>query len=310
MSVVEQVSIPTPGGGYLDADHYQSTNDDLAGSAGRPCVVMAHGVGGTRDCGLAGFAEVLSAAGADVIAFDYRHFAASSGSPKQVVNLPGQLADYHSAVAFARSLPGVDPARIVVWGVSLSGGHVLNVAAADPEIAAVISLTAAVDGLAAVAQMLKANGAAHVTRLIGSGLADVVSAVRRRPPVLAPVVGRPGEVAALCSPSAVDGMRNIAGPSWRNAIAARIFLRIGAYRPITAAGKISCPVLMQIADGDQSAPPSAATAAAHRLRATVHHYPCDHFDVYPGASHHDRVAAHQVAFLRRVLAPHSQAVHA
>jgi hypothetical protein len=34
----------------------------------------------------------------------------------------------------------------------------------------------------------------------------------------------------------------------------------------------------------------------------VHHYPCDHFDVYPGGPCHDRVIADQIAFLHRVLA--------
>lgn len=302
-----QVTIETPDGEQLAAEHHRAHSAELTGPRGRPCVVMAHGVGATRDCGLTEFATALSAAGVDVIAFDYRHFGESSGSPRQLVDLRKQCADYRCAIAFARSLPGVDAARIVVWGVSLSGGHVLNVAAQDPEIAAVISLTAAVDGLAAVRQMWRANGVAHITTLLRAGVADGIAAVRRRTPVLAPVVGRPGEVAALCSPSAVDGMLDIAGPSWRNAIAARIFLRIGTYRPIRSAKAIACPVLMQIADGDQSAPPHAAATAAHRVRATVHHYPCDHFDVYPGATHHDRVVCHQIAFLRRVLSPTSKA---
>lgn len=310
MDAVRQVSIETTNGERLAAEHHRARGAELTGPRGRPCVVMAHGVGATRDCGLTEFAAALSAAGVDVLAFDYRHFAESSGSPRQLVDLPKQRADYRYAIAFARSLPGVDATRIVAWGVSLSGGHVLRVAAQDPELAGAISLTAAVDGLAAITQMLRANGVAHVVKLVRAGMADSIAAVRGRPPVLAPVVGRPGEVAALCSPSAVDGMLDIAGPSWRNAIAARIFLRIGTYRPIRSAKAIACPVLMQIADGDHSAPPQAAAAAAHRARATVHHYPCDHFDVYPGATHHDRVVRHQIAFLHRVLSPNSKAGNA
>ena len=44
-----------------------------------------------------------------------------------------------AAVAFARELDGVDPERIVLWGTSWSGGHVVYVGADDPRIAAVIS---------------------------------------------------------------------------------------------------------------------------------------------------------------------------
>ena len=53
-------------------------DDTLAGPAGRPVVVMAHGLGGTKDSGLEPFAEGLAAAGLDVLAFDYRGFGASA----------------------------------------------------------------------------------------------------------------------------------------------------------------------------------------------------------------------------------------
>ncbi len=308
MNTAQQIRIGTPDGGHLTAEHYRAEGHDLTGAHGRPCIVMAHGVGATRDCGLGGFAGVLASAGTDVIAFDYRHFAESSGEPRQLVHLPRQIEDYQHAIGHARSLPGVDPDRIVVWGVSLSGGHVLRVAAEDHRIAAAISLTPAVDGTAAVWTMLRSHGLGHVVRLLRIGLADQVAALRRRPAVLAPIVGHPGEPAALCAPGAVRGMQRIAGPTWRNAVAARVLLQIGTYRPGAGAARLRCPVLMQIADGDQSAPPGAATSTATRARATVHHYPCDHFDVYPGAAHHDRVTQHQVAFLRRVLAPRAVVV--
>lgn len=310
MSTVRPVTIAAADGGHLSGEHHHAGTDALTGPSGRPCVVMAHGVGATRDCGLTPFGSKLSACGVDVLAFDYRHFAESSGTPRQLVDLNKQLSDYHSAIDYARAIPGVDPQRIIAWGVSLSGGHVLNVAAQDQAIAGVISLTAAVDGLAAVGQMVKAHGFPHIAKLMCVGLSDAVAGLVGRPPMLAPVVGGRGDTAALCAPGAVNGMLAIAGPTWRNAIAARIFLRIGSYRPITAAKRVNCPVLMQIADGDQSAPAAAATRAARHVRATVHHYACDHFDVYPGASHYDRVVGDQVRFLHRLLSPTNEAVPA
>ncbi len=302
-----EVRITAAEGEYLSADHRVARTDDLTGPLGRPCVVMAHGLGGTRDSGLAEFAEAFCAAGADVLTFDYRHFAESSGSPRQLVSLSRQLADYRYAIAYARGFPGVDPARVVVWGVSLSGGHVIRLAAADATIAGVISLTPAVDGAAALAQMLRAQGPVHVLRLVRAGLLDAATTWSNRLPVLIPIVGQPGDAAMLCSPGAMDGMLTTAGPSWRNAIAARIALAVGKYRPATLAHEVSCPVLMQIADDDQSAPAGAATRAATRMRATVHHYPCDHFDVYSGASYHDLVVRHQVSFLRRLMASKTEA---
>ena len=63
--------------------------------------------------------------------FDYRGFAASGGSPRQLVSASRQRQDYHAAIAATRWLPGVDPERIVLWGISFSGGHVVRVAAED-----------------------------------------------------------------------------------------------------------------------------------------------------------------------------------
>jgi cephalosporin-C deacetylase-like acetyl esterase len=51
-------------------------------SAARPCVVMAHGFGATRDASLAPYAERFAAAGMNVLLFDYRHFGASDGEPR------------------------------------------------------------------------------------------------------------------------------------------------------------------------------------------------------------------------------------
>ena len=65
------------GSSPCDAWHFPAANDSLTTAAGRPIVVMAHGLGGTKDSGLASFAEGLTAAGVDVFAFDYRGFGGS-----------------------------------------------------------------------------------------------------------------------------------------------------------------------------------------------------------------------------------------
>ncbi|MGV0644113.1 alpha/beta fold hydrolase [Mycolicibacterium sp. XJ2546] len=293
------------GGDVIVARRFAATTDALTGEAGRPCVVMAHGLGATQDSGLFEFAEALAGAGAEVVTFDYRHFAESTGEPRQLVSLTRQVADYHAVIGYARRLDNVDPARIVAWGVSLSGGHVIRVAAEDPNLAGIIALTPATDGLPVVARMIRTLGPWYVMRVMGRGVRDVAATLRRRPPVLIPVVGSPGEVAGLSAEGAVEGMLRIAGPSWRNEFAARLVLVMGGHRPVVNAKRVTCPALVQIGDLDRTAPPEAATTAATRMRATVHHYPCDHFDVYPGARFHGRVTKGQIAFLQRILAPRS-----
>lgn len=55
-----------------------------------PCVVMGHGGSGTKRLGLPKYAEKFAAAGMAVLAFDYRHFGASGGEPRQVIDIAEQ----------------------------------------------------------------------------------------------------------------------------------------------------------------------------------------------------------------------------
>ena len=125
--------------------HFRASGD--AFTVARPAlVVMAPGFASTRDTGgLVAYAKGFAAAGLDVMLFDYRGSAASGGSPRQLVWASRQRQDYHAAIAAARQLPGIDPERIVLWGISNSGGHVVRVGAEDRRVAAVVSVTPAVD---------------------------------------------------------------------------------------------------------------------------------------------------------------------
>ncbi|WP_099024685.1 alpha/beta hydrolase [Mycolicibacterium palauense] len=279
--------------------HYTGLGERFATARGNAAVVMAHGIGATMDSALPEFATALSATGLDVVAFDYRNFGASDGEHRQVASPTAQLTDYRAAITATRRIPRVDPERILVWGVSFSGGHVFALAGTDPRIAGVIALTPAPDGAASAANILRRNGLRHVLRCTWAGLKDQFGALLGRRPLMVPIVGRPGTLAALNSDDALEKHLQMAGPTWRNELAARIFLRIAAYDPIAMAGRIGVPVLVQVADFDQSAPPAAAMRAAHLSGAEVRHYPCDHFDVYPGQQWHEAVVAHQIDFVTR-----------
>ncbi|MEU4312958.1 alpha/beta fold hydrolase [Nocardia sp. NPDC024068] len=291
--------------------HFPAASTALEGPAGRPVAVMAHGFGGTKDSGLEPFARAYAAAGMDVLAFDFRYFGASGGIPRQRIRMAEQLADYRAAIGAASELPGVDPRRVVLWGVSLSGGHVLAAGAAArataaktgtarTALAALVSLTPLVDGRSAAVLAMKHGGAAATAR--GS-----VAALRGRLDALTggggliPLVGAPGETAALALDGYAEAYRALAGPTWRNEIDSSVLLQLPGYRPARAAAELNLPVLMQIADFDRGAPPHAAADAAFAARAEVRHYPCDHFGVWPGNPFFESAVEHQLLFLRRHL---------
>ena len=269
----------------------------------RPCVVLAHGFGGTVDSGLVPYVERFASAGLHALAFDYRHFGASDGEPRQLISIRGLLEDYAAAIAHARSLPGVDPSRIVVWGTSYSGGHAVAVAVADGRVAAVIAQSPAMDGLTAVANVARYAGPAHLARLIAAGVRDQLAALAGHDPVMIGLVGPPGSVAAMTTPDAQDGYEAITGPTWRNEVAARIMLRAGSYRPGRQADRLPCPMLVQVADRDSVAPVKAAQQAVWLAtgRGELRTYPIEHFDIYTGEPF-EKAVADQLLFLRRHLA--------
>jgi pimeloyl-ACP methyl ester carboxylesterase len=298
----------TSAGTRCEAWHYEAAHDRLATAAGRPAVVMAHGLGGTRDSGLEPFAEAFAAAGLEVVLFDYRGFGGSGGTgpdgtERQVVSLTAQVADYRAALGTAAALPAVDPGRLVPWGISLAGGHVFSAAAGRDDVAAVVAVVPMVDGLAAARHALVTHPASALLRATALGVRSRLGAVTGRGRRTMPIAARPGEVGALTVPGALEDYLAIAGPTWRNEIAADVGLELGTRRPARDAKSLRCPVLVQIADFDRSAPPHAAAKAAFRARAEVRHYPGDHFDLFPGRPWHEPAVAHAVSFLTRHLTP-------
>ena len=262
---------------------------------------MAHGFGGTKDSGLLPFAEAFAEAGLDVLLFDYRGFGGSSGEPRQFAWPPRHREDYAAAAEFARGLDGVDPDRIVLWGTSWSGGHVVYVAAAEPRIAAVISQSPDLDGFQTLNQIRRYAGLGQQLRLTWTGIQDAVRMARDQEPLMIGVVGPPGALAGMTTEDSEPGMQKIAGPSWRNEVTGRAVFAEWTNRAITQMDKLRCPILVQIADRDAIAPSAAARAAAWRAkgRVEVREYPCEHFDVY--LDWRERVVGDQLHFLRRHL---------
>jgi dienelactone hydrolase len=269
------------------------------GDGPHPVAVLAHGFGGVREARLGAFAERFAAAGIAALVFDYRHFGASGGEPRQLLDVSRQLDDWRAAIAFARGLEGIDPERVAAWGTSFSGGHVAVIAAEDRRLRAAISQGPFFDGIDA----LRAAGPRNILRLTVAGLRDEASRLLGREPYMLPVVGPPGTPAAMNSPDAEPGYRALfsSQSEFRNEVAGRIALRIGLYRPIRQAARIECPWLVCVADRDVITPPGTAVkAAAKAPRGEVARYDARHFDIYVGSTF-ERVVADQVAFLDRHL---------
>ncbi|MGW5360555.1 alpha/beta hydrolase [Actinopolymorpha pittospori] len=286
------------GGTECAAWHYPGTNG--------ACVVMAGGGGVNKEPGTDPFAKQFHEAGFSVLAFDYRRLGESGGLPRQVIRIKDQLADWQAAIAFASTLPAVDPARLAIWGFSLSGGHVLTIAARDPRLAAAIAQTPNTDGPAASRSASRHQTPLAMLRLIVRALLDTLP---RRRPLLVPLTGEPGTVALLSTPDGLDGDRALNPgsryPEWKQEIAARSVLPIVVYRPGRHAARIAVPLLVLVADQDQTAlAKPAADAAGRAPHGELVRMPGGHYE--PFLDGHERAVEAELAFLRRHLLDHTR----
>jgi uncharacterized protein len=276
--------------------HYPGTNG--------ACVIMAGGTAVTKEPGTDRFARRFHEAGFTVLAFDFRRLGESGGRPRQIVRVGEQLADWQAAIAFARTLPGVDAARVAIWGFSLSGGHVFRVASCRPDLAAAIAHAPLADGQAAAPNAMRHMTPLAALRLTGRGLLDAVGGLFGREPLLVPLAGPRGTVASLTTPDGARGGEALnpgnTYPDWQQEVAARSALRLGFYRPGRSASGVRCPLLVLAYDDDRSALPGPAARAAQRApRGELVRLPGGHYEGVLGG--HEQAVEIQLSFLRRHL---------
>jgi pimeloyl-ACP methyl ester carboxylesterase len=277
--------------------HYPGTNG--------ACVVMAGGLAVTKEPGTDRFAERFDEAGFSVLAFDFRRLGESGGTPRQLVRVGDQEADFRAAVEFARTLPDVDPARVAIWGFSLSGGHIFAVAARIPDLGAAIAVSALADGPAAAPNAFRHTTPLSALRLNARAAMDAIGGLLGRDPLLVPLAGERGQVAALTTPDSRNGPRALNPgnryPDWQQSVAARSAVRLGFYRPGPQASRVRCPLLVLAPEEDGVAPSAAAIRAGERApRGEVARIPGGHYAPY--LEGHEEALEIQLDFLRRQLA--------
>lgn len=264
-----------------------------------PCVVMGHGFSATRHERMPAFAERFAAAGAAVLCFDYRHFGDSEGEPRQLLDIGKQHEDWRAAIVFARTLDGVDPDRIALWGSSFSGGHVLQIGAEDSRVAAVVSQVPFTDGPATVRNL----GIASNLRAAPHAIYDFGLGLLGRGPHMVPAVAAPGSTGIMTTPDAEPGFRRIipADSTWRNEVTARVFMHVPLYRPGRRAKDLRAPLFMAVARDDIITPPGIASKYARQAPDhELHEYPGGHFELYVDEAF-ETLVADEVDFLERKL---------
>ncbi len=254
-----------------------SADSKHTGSSKPACIVCANTMGATKLDRLDEFAKRFAQAGIAALTFDYRSFGNSSGLPRQVCDIPGQVADFHAAINFAKTLTQIEPTRIGLWGASLAGGHVVTVGSTRTDIKAIVSLAPTSDCTNIALTIPKRQ----LAGLVWASNLDLIKMLLGRRPHYVPLVALPGHTAAMNTPGTLEDYLSMigGGSSWKNQVAARLFLQLPLYRPIAKAKKVFAPLLVGVCDQDDVASPKLAKKMASLAPdGYSKHYPAKHLN--------------------------------
>jgi uncharacterized protein len=155
-------------------------------------IVVAHPNGGVKEQTAGLYAQHLAEQGYITIAMDAAYQGGSGGAPRSVDKPQFRIEDIHGAADFITGFPGVDPARLGLFGICGGGGYSLAAAKADKRFKSVATLSMFNSGrvrrngfqdsqLATIQQRLQQASAARAQEAAGgkilySGDADLTDA--------------------------------------------------------------------------------------------------------------------------------------
>lgn len=287
----ERVTFPSSGTEIVGY-HYSPTTQ----TGNVPAVIVAHGLGGLQTSRIMPFAERFAQAGYHAMTFDYRFWGQSAGTPRNVIDVKDQQDDYRAAIGFIKQLPGVDPDRIVLWGTSLSGGHVLSIGADNlPGVVGIIAQCPFVSGPVTVSALPPLS----VPGLTVVGADDDARAALDQPRLYIPLANYTGEYGALTQTGALEGYEFVqpTSPPPGNVMTGSFITELPFYNPdlVAAAGK--APTFIGVGTTDNITPNPPAIALATQMQAELREYNGGHFSVYYGASNFEQVVSDETAFL-------------
>ena len=248
-----------------------------------PAITMAHGYAGTREHGVAKFAEAFAAAGFVVLLHDHRAFGVSDGEPRQDVDPWRQITDWRRAISYLESRTEVDASRIGIWGTSYAGGHALVLGATDKRIACVVAQVPTISGYEQGSRRVPPEGIAALEAALND---DERAQARGESPRLQAIVNKDlGVPASYRTQDAIDFYLQPLSPGarWDNVVTMRSTRLARMYEPGVWAPRIGpTPLMMIVARQDTVTLTDLALEAyerAHEPKKLVM-IPGGHFDPY------------------------------
>jgi dienelactone hydrolase len=246
-----------------------------------PVIIMCHGLATERVFGLQSYIDYFVKLGFAVFTFDYRCFGDSEGQPRNYIDANRHLEDIEAAIKHVKTLSGINPQKIGLWGSSYGGGHVLYTAASNNSVKAVAAQVPFVSGLATVMSFsmgYQIQGFFH-------GITDIIRTALSMKPHYVKVIAPPNEFALMNTPESNPGYSALIpkNSKWENKAPGKICLTLPMYMPTLKVSKIQCPALVVYAKNDSLIPFKAVEKAISKIKnAESLLLNCGHFDIYAG----------------------------
>ena len=271
---------------------------DATPEAPLPAILMVGGWGSVQMALTSSFVHCFVEAGYAVMEFDHPGWGDSGGFPRQGINPWRRRRVSDTALVHLKAQPWVAADRIVLWGTSFGGGHVVDLAGQHPELQGAIVQVPMLDGLAATLSM----SPLRLLQLVTLGLID---AIKPGQPLCVPTLAPPGGFGTMDRDGAWDALQRALsawpGRHYDNRVAARSALTMPFYRPWKRLKDVQVPLLILGATGDTVAPFVAdKVARVGNPKLQVVEVDANHFDPYFEPLF-PQVLQHQLAFLARVL---------
>ncbi|NDL63655.1 alpha/beta hydrolase [Acerihabitans arboris] len=271
--------------------HYGDAN----AAAPLPAVLMCHGFFCIQDVLLAGFVQRFVDAGYRVVTFDYRGFGDSEGDAGRIVP-ERQIEDILAVLDWCKTQSRIDARRIALWGTSLGGGHVIEVAARRPEVKCVLSQLAFADGEQLVTGDM---GLEEKARFMDTMARMANKKQQDGKELLVPII----KVMTDEESRTFFEKKKKDFPALDIKIPYLTVWETILYHPVRAAARVTQPTFMVFAENDKVIALEYGLALYQAIGAekSCHIQPkARHYQVFAG-EHLNQIAARQLAWLRKYL---------
>jgi len=243
------------------------------------------------------YARKLADQGFVALAFDYSHYGASQGEPRQLESPSEKLADLQAAHAFLSRLSYVRGVGMV--GICTSAGNAVELAATEPSLKALAMVAAFLPGPALYTRLYGEDGLAERKarssrarrKYETTGDLDLVSAYSETDPA-AINVGRPGSYDYYLNTT----RGNV--PEYKNQSALMGLEQFLSFDPISKAKDVIVPTVVVHSDG--CAFPEEAKRLYAELRCEKELVWADgtHYNYYDSPQQVDNAAANVARFFK------------